>query len=220
MLREAMATLTPQCRRLVELLFFEIPSRPYTEVAAELASPSAPSDYTPENASNGCADNSRNWVLSDAGNPQEKFDGCAVRRARAVNDRSRPAASSLYGTKALIRKETVEQLAQLVVQRVRVSTQASPPLGRDRRAHRQNACGGKTFCRLVCAQWPTRSTPQGITARPLRTISKLSKLYEIVWQLERSSADSEQFHSADDPGRRVRPGVFRPRSAPARYLSA
>jgi len=36
MLREAMAALTPQCRRLVELLFFEIPSRPYTEVAAEL----------------------------------------------------------------------------------------------------------------------------------------------------------------------------------------
>lgn len=36
MLREAMAVLTPQCRRLVELLFFETPSRPYTEVAAEL----------------------------------------------------------------------------------------------------------------------------------------------------------------------------------------
>jgi len=36
MLREAMAMLTPQCRRLVELLFFETPSRPYTEVAAEL----------------------------------------------------------------------------------------------------------------------------------------------------------------------------------------
>jgi len=36
MLRDAMATLTPQCRRLVELLFFESPSRPYTEVAAEL----------------------------------------------------------------------------------------------------------------------------------------------------------------------------------------
>jgi RNA polymerase sigma factor (sigma-70 family) len=36
MLREAMAALTPQCRRLVELLFFETPSRPYTEVAAEL----------------------------------------------------------------------------------------------------------------------------------------------------------------------------------------
>jgi RNA polymerase sigma factor (sigma-70 family) len=36
MLREAMATLTPQCRRLVELLFFESPSRPYVEVAAEL----------------------------------------------------------------------------------------------------------------------------------------------------------------------------------------
>jgi RNA polymerase sigma factor (sigma-70 family) len=36
MLREAMAVLTPQCRRLVELLFFETPSRPYTEVAVEL----------------------------------------------------------------------------------------------------------------------------------------------------------------------------------------
>lgn len=36
MLREAMAMLTPQCRRLVELLFLEIPPRPYTEVAAEL----------------------------------------------------------------------------------------------------------------------------------------------------------------------------------------
>jgi RNA polymerase sigma factor (sigma-70 family) len=34
--RDAIATLTPQCRRLVELLFFEIPPRPYTEVAAEL----------------------------------------------------------------------------------------------------------------------------------------------------------------------------------------
>lgn len=36
MLREAMTTLTPQCRRLVELLFFETPPRPYLEVAAEL----------------------------------------------------------------------------------------------------------------------------------------------------------------------------------------
>jgi RNA polymerase sigma factor (sigma-70 family) len=36
LLREAMTTLTPQCRRLVELLFFETPPRPYTEVAAEL----------------------------------------------------------------------------------------------------------------------------------------------------------------------------------------
>jgi RNA polymerase sigma factor (sigma-70 family) len=34
--RDAMAALTPQCRRLVELLFFENPPRPYTEVAAEL----------------------------------------------------------------------------------------------------------------------------------------------------------------------------------------
>jgi len=36
MLREALASLTPQCRRLVELLFLETPPRPYTEVAAEL----------------------------------------------------------------------------------------------------------------------------------------------------------------------------------------
>jgi RNA polymerase sigma factor (sigma-70 family) len=36
MLREAMAALTPQCRRLVELLFFETPARPYEEIAAEL----------------------------------------------------------------------------------------------------------------------------------------------------------------------------------------
>ena len=36
MLREAMTVLTPQCRRLVELLFFETPARPYSEVAAEL----------------------------------------------------------------------------------------------------------------------------------------------------------------------------------------
>src|SRR5436309_1802474 len=36
MLREAMAFLTPQCRRLVELLFLEVPPRPYSDVAAEL----------------------------------------------------------------------------------------------------------------------------------------------------------------------------------------
>jgi RNA polymerase sigma factor (sigma-70 family) len=36
LIREAMAALTPQCRRLVELLFLETPSRPYIEVAAEL----------------------------------------------------------------------------------------------------------------------------------------------------------------------------------------
>src|SRR5205809_5338905 len=35
-LREAMTVLTPQCHRLVELLFFETPARPYSEVAAEL----------------------------------------------------------------------------------------------------------------------------------------------------------------------------------------
>jgi RNA polymerase sigma factor (sigma-70 family) len=36
MVREAMAALSPQCRRLVELLFFESPPRPYGQVAAEL----------------------------------------------------------------------------------------------------------------------------------------------------------------------------------------
>jgi RNA polymerase sigma factor (sigma-70 family) len=36
MLREAMNTLTPQCRQLVELLFFETPARPYADVAKEL----------------------------------------------------------------------------------------------------------------------------------------------------------------------------------------
>ena len=36
MLREAIASLTPQCQRLVALLFFEMPARPYAEVAAEL----------------------------------------------------------------------------------------------------------------------------------------------------------------------------------------
>jgi RNA polymerase sigma factor (sigma-70 family) len=36
MLRGAVRKLTPQCRRLVELLFFETPARPYAEVAAEL----------------------------------------------------------------------------------------------------------------------------------------------------------------------------------------
>jgi RNA polymerase sigma factor (sigma-70 family) len=35
-LREATTALTPQCRRLVELLFFETPARPYAEVAREL----------------------------------------------------------------------------------------------------------------------------------------------------------------------------------------
>jgi len=35
-LREAMASLTPQCRRLVELLFYEVPARPYADVAREL----------------------------------------------------------------------------------------------------------------------------------------------------------------------------------------
>jgi RNA polymerase sigma factor (sigma-70 family) len=35
-LREAMATLSAKCRRLIELLFFETPSRRYRDVAEEL----------------------------------------------------------------------------------------------------------------------------------------------------------------------------------------
>lgn len=36
MLREAVTALHPKCRQLIKLLFFETPSRPYTEVAHEL----------------------------------------------------------------------------------------------------------------------------------------------------------------------------------------
>ena len=36
MLREAILVLAPRCRRLVEMLFFETPARPYAEVAREL----------------------------------------------------------------------------------------------------------------------------------------------------------------------------------------
>jgi RNA polymerase sigma factor (sigma-70 family) len=35
-LREAMTSLAPRCRKLVEMLFFESPARPYSEVANEL----------------------------------------------------------------------------------------------------------------------------------------------------------------------------------------
>ena len=36
MLRDAMAALAQRCRKLIEMLFFETPSRPYAEVASEL----------------------------------------------------------------------------------------------------------------------------------------------------------------------------------------
>jgi RNA polymerase sigma factor (sigma-70 family) len=36
MLREAIAGLPPRCRRLIEMLFFETPARPYREVARSL----------------------------------------------------------------------------------------------------------------------------------------------------------------------------------------
>ncbi len=36
LLREAIASLAPRCRKLVGMLFFETPARPYTEVANEL----------------------------------------------------------------------------------------------------------------------------------------------------------------------------------------
>jgi len=35
-LREVLSELSPQCQRLVQMLFFEIPPRPYEEVAREL----------------------------------------------------------------------------------------------------------------------------------------------------------------------------------------
>src|SRR5262249_18507290 len=38
-LREALAELAPRCRRLIEMLFFETPARPYADVAAELRLP-------------------------------------------------------------------------------------------------------------------------------------------------------------------------------------
>jgi RNA polymerase sigma factor (sigma-70 family) len=36
LLREVVSELSPQCQRLVQMLFFEIPPRPYDEVAKEL----------------------------------------------------------------------------------------------------------------------------------------------------------------------------------------
>jgi RNA polymerase sigma factor (sigma-70 family) len=36
MLRDAIANLAPRCQRLVKMLFFETPARPYAEVASEL----------------------------------------------------------------------------------------------------------------------------------------------------------------------------------------
>lgn len=36
LLREAIGQLSPQCQRMIELLFFETPARPYAEIAAEL----------------------------------------------------------------------------------------------------------------------------------------------------------------------------------------
>jgi len=72
--REAMALLTPQCRRLVELLFFETPSRPYAEVAANLASLSALSGFTRQK----CLERLRRQLeeldSSDARNAQEKIN--------------------------------------------------------------------------------------------------------------------------------------------------
>src|ERR1700746_3368665 len=46
MLREAMSVLSPQCRRLVELLFFETPARPYAGVAKALGLAVASSGFT------------------------------------------------------------------------------------------------------------------------------------------------------------------------------
>jgi RNA polymerase sigma factor (sigma-70 family) len=62
MLREAMAALSPQCRRLVELLFFETPARSYSEVAAELGLAVGSIGFTRQK----CMDRLRK-LLSDSG---------------------------------------------------------------------------------------------------------------------------------------------------------
>jgi DNA-directed RNA polymerase specialized sigma24 family protein len=35
-LRDAMSSLSPRCQRLIQMLFFESPSRPYQEIARTL----------------------------------------------------------------------------------------------------------------------------------------------------------------------------------------
>jgi RNA polymerase sigma factor (sigma-70 family) len=62
MLRDAMASLSPQCRRLVELLFYETPARPYSEVAAELGLAVGSIGFTRQK----CMDRLRK-LLSDSG---------------------------------------------------------------------------------------------------------------------------------------------------------
>jgi len=62
MLREAMTTLSPKCRRLIELLFFETPSRPYSEVAGKLGLAVGSIGFTRQN----CIERLRR-TLSDLG---------------------------------------------------------------------------------------------------------------------------------------------------------
>jgi len=57
-----MANLAPRCRRLVEMLFFESPARPYTEVASELNLAVGSIGLTRRNASRVCANSSMNWA--------------------------------------------------------------------------------------------------------------------------------------------------------------
>ena len=57
-LREAVQLLTPQCRRLVELLFFATPPRPYAEVAKELGLARGSIGFTREK----CIERLRRWL--------------------------------------------------------------------------------------------------------------------------------------------------------------
>lgn len=62
MLREALAGLTPQCRRLMRMLFFEAPPRPYVEVAAALGLELGSIGFTRQK----CLQRLRRW-LADLG---------------------------------------------------------------------------------------------------------------------------------------------------------
>jgi len=122
MLREAIAVLTPQCRRLVEMLFFESPSRPYAEVAAELGLALGSIGFTRQK----CMERLRRQLeelgfTDDACSAHKKTSGSLIAgMGQLSTDIAR--RNFLARHPKLISQSTIEQLAQLVVQRVRVST--------------------------------------------------------------------------------------------------
>jgi hypothetical protein len=66
MLSEALAGLTPQYRRLMEMLFFETLARPYTEVVAIQAWSRDPSASRGRSASSICVGDSPNGDFDHA----------------------------------------------------------------------------------------------------------------------------------------------------------